>query len=203
MIYANYRALMNKLKHSGLLGFVIILLSAYSSNAQVICNAPPENDFCRDAFEIDGTLLGNTCCGEIEGFNICEMDVGLELESGVWYYYDQTLSATLLEIENLNIEGGIGVEVYAGSCGSLTLLAKSDCTGFEDRDFIVPNCNGYMYCNQRGFLQNNFHCVTVKTYSFPCLWFKLIIYKMSNTNTPLPFIFHHLYLIPHVQNKSF
>ena len=145
MIYANYRALMNKLKHSGLLGFVIILLSAYSSNAQVICNAPPENDFCRDAFEIDGTLLGNTCCGEIEGFNICEMDVGLELESGVWYYYDQTLSATLLEIENLNIEGGIGVEVYAGSCGSLTLLAKSDCTGFEDRDFIVPNCNGRIY----------------------------------------------------------
>jgi|GEM_PF-2014104 len=136
---------MNKLLQSNLVGFVILLLSVYSLNAQVICNAPPENDFCRDAFEIDGTLLGNTCCGEIEGFNLCEQNSGLSLESGVWYYYDQDFSATLLEVENLSIEGGIGVEIYAGSCGSLTLLAKSDCTGFETRDFTVPNCNGRIY----------------------------------------------------------
>lgn len=136
---------MNKLIQSNLVGFVILLLSVYSLDAQVICNAPPENDFCRDAFEIDGTLLGNTCCGEIEGFNLCEQSLGLSLESGVWYYYDQQFSATLLEIENLSIEGGIGVEIYAGSCGSLTLLAKSDCTGFDERDFTVPNCNGRIY----------------------------------------------------------
>ena len=56
-------------------------------------------------------------------------------------------SATLLEIENLSIEGGIGVNIYAGTCSSLTLLAQSDCTGFETRDFTVPNCNGRIFIN--------------------------------------------------------
>ncbi|NNL91088.1 MAG: hypothetical protein HKO66_02525, partial [Saprospiraceae bacterium] len=131
---------MNNLLRISLNWVIVICVALNITNAQVICSEPPENDFCGDAFEIDGSLLGLTCCGEIEGFNLCG-----DLETGVWYYYNQNLSATLIEIENISIAGGIGVEIYAGACGSLTLLAQSDCTGFENRDFTVPNCNGRIY----------------------------------------------------------
>jgi len=123
----------------------LLLLCLYSFlpvvEAQVICNATPVNDLCEFAIPIDQKLVqGYTCCGEIESLSLCTNS-----ETGVWYYYEQTLNATLITVNNITISGGIGVEIYSGECDNLTLLARSDCSGFTTRDFEVPNCSGNLY----------------------------------------------------------
>jgi hypothetical protein len=111
------------------------------SDAQIVCTYTASNDLCIDALPLDDTELAtSTCCGNIEGINLCTVS-----ETGVWYMYDQVQSATLVTIRNISISRGISVEFYSGDCGNLRLIQRSDCSGFEQRAFEVPNCDGQVF----------------------------------------------------------
>lgn len=99
-------------------------------------NTPvPANDLCQNAIVINGMVSGNTCCASLEGVDQCNI-----MNNGVWYSYVQADNGSLINIENTGIAGPIGVEIYSGTCGALALLDRSDCAGFESREFIIPNC---------------------------------------------------------------
>ncbi len=132
---------MKYLYNVSLLWLIIVLSGLSSLKAQVVCTYTAANDLCQNAQEISVIPLStSTCCGNIEGVNLCNLT-----ETGVWYFYDQSLSASQIDIENQSISGAISVEFYSGDCGNLTLISKSDCSGFESRTFEVPNCNGRVY----------------------------------------------------------
>ncbi len=105
--------------------------------AQVDCsNSPgPSNDLCQDAISITGFISGTTCCASIENIDQCN-----SMSSGVWYVYSQNDNGSLIFVENIDINGPIGVEIYSGNCGNLSLLQKSDCAGFSTRTFEIENC---------------------------------------------------------------
>ncbi len=106
------------------------------------CNTyiPPTNDICNDAIPFTGILDGVTCCGEIEQIDLCG-----DMETGVWYVYNQSLEGTQFNFRNVDIEGPIGVEIYSGNCDNLKLETRSDCSGFSDRVFQVANCNSQVF----------------------------------------------------------
>ena len=132
---------MKHIFNMSLLWLIIVLSSIDDLKAQVVCTYTASNDLCANAQVINNIPLStSTCCGDIEGINLCNLT-----ETGVWYYYPQVMSASLIEITNLSISGAISVEFYSGTCGNLTLISKSDCSGFGFREFEVPNCTGELY----------------------------------------------------------
>jgi len=132
---------MKYLYNVSLLWLIIVLSALTRLEAQVVCTYTAVNDLCQNAQPISNIPFStSSCCGNIEGVNLCNLT-----ETGVWYYYNQSLSASLIEIENLSISGAINVEFYSGTCGNLTLISRSDCSGFQDRTFEVPNCSGVVY----------------------------------------------------------
>ena len=121
------------------------MLSICDLSAQVDkynCNTyiPPGNDICRDAIDFTGSIDAVTCCGGIEAIDLCG-----DMETGVWFSYTQSLDATVLDFENIDIEGPIGIEIYAGDCDNLILVGQSDCAGFDQRSMTVPNCSGEIF----------------------------------------------------------
>lgn len=107
------------------------------------CNTyiPQTNDDCIDAFVLSGaTEEGITCCATIGQIDLCG-----GMETSIWYVYDQSLEGTVLDFNNIDISGPIGIEVYAGDCDNLTLLDRSDCSAFNDLSLTIPNCDGRIY----------------------------------------------------------
>ncbi len=131
--------------YSSVYVIAILLLSAISLHGQVDkynCNTyvPPTNDRCEDAILFSGTLEGVTCCGSIGQIDLCG-----DMETSVWYIYDQALEGTVLDFTNLDISGPVGIEIYSGDCDNLTLLDRADCSGLTQSSFTVPNCSGRLY----------------------------------------------------------
>ncbi|MDA8692633.1 gliding motility-associated C-terminal domain-containing protein [Saprospiraceae bacterium] len=106
------------------------------------CNTyvPSPNDDCDDALLFSGTTEGITCCGSIGQIDLCG-----DMETSIWFIYDQALEGTVLDFSNIDITGPVGIEIYSGDCDNLTLLDRSDCSGLTESSFTVPNCNGRLY----------------------------------------------------------
>ena len=127
--------------------YVVALIILSTSNAigqvdKYNCNTyvPPTNDDCEDAILFSGTLEGVTCCGSIGQIDLCG-----DMETSVWYIYDQASEGTFLDFNNIDISGPVGIEVFSGNCDNLTLLAQSDCSGLTQTSITVPNCSGRLY----------------------------------------------------------
>ncbi|MBT8229410.1 MAG: hypothetical protein KJO50_04070, partial [Bacteroidia bacterium] len=117
--------------------FMICTLVNNLAYGQIDCSSTPKpaNDLCQEAIPISGSVNGNTCCAGIESIDLCG-----SMENGIWYSFTPANNGSLIEISNLSIEGPIGIEFYSGSCTNLSLIEKSDCSGFESRSFSLPNC---------------------------------------------------------------
>ncbi len=123
------------------MGLICLFGAGQRLSAQVVCTYTAPNDLCQNAITISNlNLSSSTCCGDIEGVSFCSTS-----ETGVWYYYKQSGAASLISIENMSISGGISAEFYTGACDNLTLIQKSDCSGFMSRNFEIPNCNGNLF----------------------------------------------------------
>lgn len=125
--------------------FSFILLSISNLHGQVDkynCNTyvPSPNDDCDDALLFSGTTEGITCCGSIGQIDLCG-----DMETSIWFIYDQSLEGTILDFSNIDISGPVGIEIYSGDCDNLTLLDRSDCSGLTESTFTVPNCSGRLY----------------------------------------------------------
>jgi len=125
----------------GVLVLALLLISASDVKAQVDkynCNTyvPPTNDDCDDAILFSGTVDAVTCCGSIGQIDLCG-----DMETSIWFTYNQASEGTQFDFTNIDIDGPIGIEIYSGDCDNLTLLARSDCAGFTQESLIVPNCN--------------------------------------------------------------
>lgn len=107
-----------------------------SFDFDITMNEPPENDLCGNATSIESGDGFNTCCGAIEGTDECGGS-----ETGVWLQYlGPDGDGTEFSFTNIDMSGDIGIEIYSGSCGSLTLLNDPYCGGAGSYTFETPNC---------------------------------------------------------------
>jgi len=107
-----------------------------SFDFDITMNEPPENDVCDNALPIEGGTGFNTCCGAIEGIDGCGGS-----ETGVWLvYFGPDGDGSEFSFSNVDMSGNIGIEIYSGDCGGLTLLNDPYCGGAGNYTFETPNC---------------------------------------------------------------
>jgi len=107
-----------------------------SFDFDITMNEPPENDFCENALPIESGSGFNTCCGAIEGIDGCG-----GAETGVWLVYaGPDGDGSEFSFSNIDMSGNIGIEIYSGDCGGLTLLNDPYCGGAGSYTFETPNC---------------------------------------------------------------
>ena len=138
---------MRYLVYSRLWALLLCLCSVYAVNAQIDildkynCNTwiHPINDLCEDATVVTAnTFTAVTCCGAIEN----NIDHCGNMETGIWYLYNQSGEGTELTFTNLDATGPINIEIFTGDCNGLTLVEFSNCALFEQYQASVSNCDG-------------------------------------------------------------
>jgi gliding motility-associated-like protein len=101
----------------------------------ITLNEPPSNDICDNAEPLEGGTF-NTCCGAIEGIDDCGGS-----ETGVWYeIFGPDGDGSLITFSNIDMSGSIGIEIYEGDCGGLTLINEPYCDGAGSYSFETANC---------------------------------------------------------------
>ncbi len=102
----------------------------------ITLNEPPSNDACSNAASLGSGEGTNTCCGIIEGLDECGGS-----ETGVWFeYIGPDGDGSQYDFTNIDMTGTIGIEIYEGDCGGLTLLNDPYCGGAGSYTFETPNC---------------------------------------------------------------
>ena len=133
--------------YSRLWAAIFCMFSVYALSGQIDildkynCNTwvQPSNDLCEDAIEITtASVNAVTCCGAIEN----NIDHCGNMETGIWYLYNQTGGGSVITVTNIDATGPINVEIFKGNCSGLELEAFSNCAQFETFTTTVPNCNG-------------------------------------------------------------
>jgi len=106
-----------------------------SFDFDITLNETPPNDLCGDALSIEEGSF-TTCCGNIEGLDQCGGS-----ETGVWIeYFGVDGDGTMYTFNNIDMSGNIGIEIYEGDCGGLTLLNSVYCGSPGTYTFETENC---------------------------------------------------------------